>query len=199
MYVYVLPLSFARPAASLRTAVRFCVESAINSRTPKPPQDDGMLVNAAVIHCSKIFIAATLIWVLPAVSVWAQSAQQQQAQAHEARVELWTGIVFASVGACIAPVTSAGDSRNARAVWGGIGLIGVGGTLIYLGIRDWPQAPASEHEHRRDDRAEGRCASSPTLMTRAASGVIAIWIRSDKQCSVSEAAIPARFVCSVRD
>jgi hypothetical protein len=165
--------------------------------------DDGIQVNAAVIQCSKIFIAATLIWVLPPVSVLAQSAQQQhhhhEAQAHEARVDLWTGIVFASVGACIAPVTSAGDSRNARAVWGGIGLIGVGGTLIYLGIRDWPQAPASEHEHRRDDRAEGRCASSPTLMTRAASGVIAIWIRSDKQCSVSEAAIPARFVCSVRD
>ena len=121
MYVYVLPLSSARPAASLRTAVRYAF--ALNGRSirgRRSRHDDGIQVNAAVIQCSKIFIAATLIWVLPAVSVWAQSAQQQQAQAHEARVELWTGIVFASVGAWIAPVTSGGDSRSAPAVWGGL-------------------------------------------------------------------------------
>jgi hypothetical protein len=88
-----------------------------------------------------MYIAATLIWVVPAVTAAAQTTQQQQAQAHKARVELWTGIVFASVGAWIAPVTSAGDSRPAPvAVFGGVGLIGVGGTLIYRGIRDWPQA-----------------------------------------------------------
>jgi hypothetical protein len=86
-------------------------------------------------------LVATIYVVLAAVTASAQSAQQQQqAQAHKARVELWTGIAFASAGAWIAPATAAGDSRNEGAVWGGVGLIGIGGTLIYKGIRDRSQA-----------------------------------------------------------
>lgn len=81
--------------------------------------------------------------VLAAVGAAAQPTQQpapspqQQAVAHKAHVELWTGIGFVVAGAWIAPATSAGDSHNPpRSVWGGCGLIGVGGTLIGLGLRD---------------------------------------------------------------
>jgi hypothetical protein len=69
-----------------------------------------------------------------------QPSLQQQALAHKGRVELWTGVAFVAVGAWIAPATAAGDSRNVGAVWGGVGLIGIGATLISLGVRDRQQA-----------------------------------------------------------
>jgi hypothetical protein len=86
-------------------------------------------------------LVLTICVVLTAVSASAQQPAQQQALTHKARVELWTGVALAVAGAWIAPATSAGDSRNAGAVWGGIGLLGVGGTLIFLGLRDRRQSP----------------------------------------------------------
>jgi hypothetical protein len=90
----------------------------------------------------------TVYIVLAAVGAAAQPTQQpapspqQQALAHKAHVELWTGIGFVLAGTWIAPLTSVGDSHSPprSVVWGGFGLIGVGGTLVCLGMRDRQQA-----------------------------------------------------------
>ena len=68
-----------------------------------------------------------------------QNDQQQQA-IKKGRLKVWTGVAMIAAGAAIIPITAvdSGDSGNAAAL--SVGLIGIGGTLIYLGSRQQQKA-----------------------------------------------------------
>jgi hypothetical protein len=82
----------------------------------------------------KLVIALCVVLFARASS--ADPTDQQRAQMRRGSVKLWTGAVLLGAGAVTIPITGAGEPHSGDASLIGVGMLGVGGALVWLGVQD---------------------------------------------------------------
>jgi hypothetical protein len=92
-------------------------------------------------------IVLTMLMLFASALAFAQQTPSQMEQIHNGRVKVWLGLGLIGTGAWVIPLTATNSNSNGPATLG-MGLIALGGGLVWLGVDQQRKAVQPETTFR---------------------------------------------------